>query len=107
MKELLQNAIKQKDKLYSIKKLRICERCGIEYKAVSWNQRYCGSHRQHTGCSYIKHVEKMAEYDRQRRLKYPDGGRLRYKKWRDANPEKQKEIEKRRYEVIKKKRLSE
>ena len=41
-----------------------CLNCQIEFEKKQWNQTFCGSKTQKTGCSYKMHLKKIADYNR-------------------------------------------
>jgi len=42
------------------KQIKKCE-CGKQFESTQWNQIYCGSKTKKTGCSYKKHLERIAK----------------------------------------------
>ncbi len=41
------------------KKIRICERCQIEYYPYHYGQKFCGSQKTKEGCAWIRRVEGL------------------------------------------------
>jgi hypothetical protein len=88
---------------------KVCTICGNEYLPTSGHQRSCSEcgplvHQEKKKVTdaqyYILHVEKCRERNiqstRRWRLKYPDRVKASLQRWMTANPEKVREIDKRR-----------
>lgn len=83
-------------------KIKICQKCGEEYRPTSRNQKYCEEciliakkerDKQYAKQQYLEHPEYLKQYYQQ----HKDENSLSCKKWRLTHPEKAKECTLRHY----------
>lgn len=72
-----------------VKEDRKCKRCGIIYKPTAKGQKYCGSQKLKSGCSYVVGIEKHNKYIREHKQEMKEYQRIWNKNFQKTNEYKQ------------------